>query len=209
MDELTRLIRDEYNPPPPVPRDEMWAAIQAGLEAPVTPVHSLDEARRRRTAWRSVQWAAAATVVLGVGVAIGRMSSPAPAPLAEAPAAVRESAVRIAAVEHLVRTESLLRMARADGSSGRVDPALGSWARNLLGQTRLLLDSSAGDDRAMRDLLEDLELVLMQMAAAGEAQGDEDRFNSELSLALSGLEQREVLPRIQAVVPSGVGMAGT
>ena len=44
MDDLSLLLREEYNPPPAVPRDEMWAAIQAGLEPRVPGVVALDEA---------------------------------------------------------------------------------------------------------------------------------------------------------------------
>lgn len=208
MDDLTLRMRGAYNPPPAVPREEMWAAIQAELDVPRATVHSLEEARRRRMAWRPLGLAAAAAAVLVLGVGIGRMSAPGPTPLAEAPAVDGESALRVAAVEHLGETEALLRMARADGRSGRVDPTLGTWARSLLSETRLLLDSDAGEDRAMRELLEDLELVLMQMSAVSEAGGDEARARSELSLALNGLEQREVLHRLQAVVPSGPGLAG-
>lgn len=212
MDDLSRLLREEYNPPPAVPRDEMWAAIQAGLEPRVPGVVALDEARRRR--WAALQrpagWAAAAAAVLVMGVAIGRMTAPTVVPVAEVPLGSDASILRVAAVEHLGRSEALLRMVRADGPSGRLDPTLGTWARGLLTETRLLLDSSENQDPAMRELLEDLELVLMQIVGVSAVPGEDDsRAREELSLALKGLEQREVLTRIQAVVPSGAGLAGT
>lgn len=218
MDELTRLLRDEFNPPPPTPRDEMWAVIQAGMRDGAAPgedrqVLSLDQARARRNAprWNRLAWAAAATAVLGLGVGIGRMTAPAPATVADVPVSEGSGEVlRVAAREHLGRTEALLRMVRADGESGHVDPAMGQMARALLTQTRLHMDRSGNQDPAIQELLEDLELVLVQVVAVSEAQGvDADRARSELSLALSGMEQREVLPRIQAVVPSGTGLAGT
>lgn len=210
MDELSRLLREEYHPPPPTPRDEMWAVIQAGLEREGPPPRALDDVRRERAlrpAWRQLGWAAAAVAVLGLGIGLGRMTAPHTEPVAVTPVPAEASLVRLAAVEHLGRSESLLRMVRADGAQGRLDPALGVWSRSLLTQTRLLLDSSGAQDPAMRELLEDLELVLVQIAAVSEA-GDQDRVRSELSLALSGLEQRDVLPRIQAVVPQGSGLAG-
>jgi hypothetical protein len=137
-----------------------------------------------------------------------------PTPVAEAPArtldGVDPSILRVAAVEHLGRSETLLRMVRADGRSGRVDPAVGTWARGLLTETRLLLDSPGKQDPAMRELLEDLELVLMQIVGVSRVdQADEPRMREELTLALEGIEQREVLSRIQAVVPPGSGLAGT
>lgn len=211
-DELTRILRDTYNPPPETPRDEMWAAIQADLSPRDSQVLSLEHARavRRPRRRQALGWAAAAAAVLGLGVGIGRMTAPAPLPVAEAPRSADEAVLRVAAEQHLGRTEALLRMVQADGRSGQVDPAMGPWARTLLTQTRLLLDSESGADPAMRDLLEDLELILVQVVAVSEAQDDApERARSELSLALNGLEQSEVLPRIQAVVPSGTVMAGT
>jgi hypothetical protein len=216
MDELGRLLRDEYNSPPETPREEMWAAIESALEPRSPGVVSLEEERRRR--WvlprRPFAWAAAAAVVLAAGVGIGRWTAPAVAPVAEAPAAgpaaTDASVLRVAALEHLGRTESLLRMVRSDGASGRVDPAVGGWARGLLTQTRLLLDVPQDQDPALRELLEDLELVLVQIAALSGTDGqDAERSREELKLALDGLERREVLSRIQAVVPPGAGLSGT
>jgi hypothetical protein len=216
MDELSRLLREEYNPPPAVPRDEMWAALEARLEPREAGVVSLDEARRRRsvTLRRSLAWGVAAAAVLVLGVGIGRMTAPVATPVAEAPTQLRAGAdasvLRVAAVEHLGRTEALLRMVRADGASGRVDPAMGAWARGLLTQTRLLMDTQEEQDPAMRELLEDLELVLVQIVGVTEAAGgDESRAREELTLTLDGMERSEVLSRIQAVVPPGAGLAGT
>ncbi len=215
-DGLGDLLREEYHAPPPTPRDEMWGAIEAGLGPRTADVRSLDSAPSRRWARlrRPLAWSAAAAAVLVVGVGIGRMTVIAPTPVAEAPAGtpdgVDPSILRVAAVEHLGRSETLLRMVRADGRSGRVDPAVGIWARGLLTETRLLLDSSGRQAPAMRELLEDLELVLVQIVGVSRVAGaDEGRVREELTLALEGLERREVLSRIQAVVPSGPGLAGT
>lgn len=222
MDGLGLVLRDTYNPPPTTPRDEMWEAIEARLHPRETEVVDLAGERRRRDAagpaWRARRawsWAAAAAAVLVVGVGIGRLTAPGVAPMAfDEGAMVPEGAdtglLRVAAMEHLGRSETLLRMVRADGVGGQLDPAVGAWAKGLLSQTRLLLDVAAGEDPAMRELLEDLELVLVQIVGVTGAEGeDPGRARSELSLALEGLEQRDVLSRIQAVVPQGPGMAGT
>lgn len=235
--EVTEMLRRRYNAPPETPREEMWAVIQAGLtprvdgragdtESGSVTVRSIEEARARRSApaasngvRRPFGWAVAAAAILVLGIGIGRVSAPpsespmAPA-MADAPAATTGNAdgrvLRAAAVEHLGRTEALLTLVRVDAKEGKVDPAMGTWSRGLLTQTRLLLDSPAAQDPAMRDLLEDLELVLVQIVRVSEVEGgDQARARSEMNMALRGLEDRDVLPRIQAVVPAGSGFAGT
>ena len=123
---------------------------------------------------------------------------------------VRQASVaRAAALEHLGRSESLLTMVRADARSGSVDPGVSKWARELLTETRLLMDLPEADDAVVLELLEDLELVLVQIVGVAEAKGDPVDDRSELALALEGLEERDVLARIQAVLPAGPGLAGT
>ncbi len=216
MEELLKGLREEYNPPPPTPREEMWSALQPRLEPRDGEVVSLDAAREAKAARRPAPyrrplgWAAAAAAVLVVGVGIGRMTAPGAGPAIGPVAAASPALLRVAAVEHLVRTESLLTLVRADARSGRLEPAVGSWARSLLSETRLLLDAHAGADPVMMELLEDLELVLAQIVGVAHAGGgDQARVRSELSLALGGLDARDVLPRIQAVIPAGPGLAGT
>lgn len=212
--EVTQMLRGRYNAPPETPREEMWAEIQARLEPRAVTVHSLEEARakRRKASWHPVGWAVAAAAVLVLGIGIGRMSAPAAPGGAPMAATVTPDAgvLRAAAVDHLGRSEALLTLVRADARDGHVDPAMGEWARGLLSQTRLLLDSPNTTDPAMRDLLGDLELVLVQIVRVTEVEGvDQGRARSEMNLALQGLEERDVLPRIQAVVPAGSGLAGT
>lgn len=229
MDEMVKRLRGDYNPPPRTPREEMWAEIQTRIrmrhdasdaagEAPGPGILSLEEARRTRATrlHRSLGWAGAAAAVLILGLAIGRMTAPGAPPVgapvaAGTPVAAADPAVlRAAALDHLSRTESLLTLVRADARAGRLEPGLGSWARGLLSQTRLLMDAQGDADPVMAELLEDLELVLVQIVGVAntkETNGAEVR--SELNLALDGLEEREILPRIQAVVPAGPRFVGT
>jgi hypothetical protein len=212
MREVIGRLRDEYNVPADTPRDEMWVAIEAGLEAREEAVVHLEVERRKRSRRlvRPLGWAAAAAAVLVLGVGIGRMTTQVPVADVAADVASDPTVLRMAAVQHLGRSGSLLTLVRADARQGRVDPAVGTWARGLLTQTRLLLDTPDGNDPALRDLLEDLELVLVQVVGVAElAPGDDARARSELTLALEGLQEREVLPRIQAVTPTGPVLAGT
>jgi hypothetical protein len=190
-------------------------APAAGIRAGSGQLVDLAAARRRRVVRgpRPLWWAAAAAAVLVLGIGIGRMSAPA-VNGTSAPVAVAESEPDVggelgfAAREHLGRTESLLTQVRADARDGRIDPALGTWARGLLSQTRLLMDTRGNADPEVRRLLEDLELLLVQIAGASRAgPSDEARATTELELALRSLDEGGVMSRLHAVVP--FGLSGT
>lgn len=219
MEPLLARVRSVYHAPPPTPRDDMWVAIEGAMahRKPATGrddarvVSLADERRRRIPAFhRMAGWAVAAAAVLVLGVGIGRMSvRPAGTDglVAEVP---NPTAMRLAAVDHLGRTESLLTLVRLDAHEGKLDPQVGPWARSLLSQTRLLLDAPEEEDPAMKELLQDLELVLAQIVGVTDTGGhDAARTRTELNLAVKGLADSDLLPRIQAVVPVGSGMAGT
>ncbi len=234
FEEMLTELRDGYNPPPETPREEMWADIQArigagGSEAEEGDRHVISmrgrrssTRERRSSIWtragKPVGWAAAAAVLV-LGLGIGRMTAPSAGPVGPGSSVASEvpwepgegtDLLKVAAADHLSDTESLLTLVRADARSGRLDPAVGSWARGLLTQTRLLMDAQGTGDPAMQTLLKDLELVLVQIVGAANAPAeDTSRVQSELILALDGLEQNEVLTRIQAVVPAGPRFAGT
>lgn len=212
MDEFVGRLRDAYHAPPETPREEIWAGIEARLAESPRDVIPIGRGMRLRgaSARRWMGWVAAAAAVLVLGVGIGRMTAPVP-PAAETASTGETDTdlLRLAALEHLGRTESLLTLVRADGRSGRVDPEVGAWAATLLSQTRLLLDRPGAVEPTMQGLLEDLELVLVQIVGVADAEPDQARARSELTLALEGIEEREVLPRIQAVIPAGTGLAGT
>ena len=75
MDETIRIAAQEYNRPPvTVPRDEMWAAIEAARsERASRPLHVVAASPRRsftRITWLGA--AAAAVLLIVTGVGIGR-----------------------------------------------------------------------------------------------------------------------------------------
>ena len=213
MDELLTGLREGYNPPPPTPREEMWAIIQSRLRAtPGSGVHSMDEARRARAnrLHRPLGWVTAAAALLVLGLGIGRMTAPEGGPEPAVAPGPNPAVLRTASLDHLVKTETHLTLVRADARAGRVEPSLSSWARGLLSQTRLLIDAQGDADPAMKRLLEDLELVLVQIVGVtNENENDPARVRSELNLALDGIEERDILPRIQAVIPSSPRFVGT
>ena len=176
MDEMLEQLRQGYNAPPETPRDEMWQVIEARLGAEVgettATVVSLDAARRRRSRWHvPAAWTAAAAAVLVMGVGIGRMTAPEAAPVATAAkVSAQRGALAVATAEHLGRTESLLTLVRAEARGGRLDPVVQPWAESLLTETRLLLDTPEVVSPETREILEDLELVLVQIVGVTEAE---------------------------------------
>jgi len=189
----------EYHHPPEPPREAIWRAIQAERRAERA---TLPGPRR----W--VPWAAAAAALLAVGVGIGRLTQPGPATDRGAPAAswgpsaatprVNEAAYRLTTVEHLGQAEAFLTLFRASVRTGGQERLASATARQLLATNRLLLDSPAAMDRKTRVLLEDLELVLAEIAQlAADAQPD-DRV-----LIREGMDRGGVLSPLRTEVPAG------
>ena len=200
---LQRLAR-ELDPAPETPREEMWARIDA-LRRPLRPqaddgsgVIALADRRGRRL----LRWAAALAAILALGIAIGRLSllrertGGAPVATAADPAAAADSAeqapYRLAAAEYLARTEVLLTALPTDAETGNAEQVAG-WAGELLTDTRLLMDSPAGRDPELRRLLEDIELVLAQIAAL-----PGDGPAAEVQMIQDGIDRRYVLLRLRA-----------
>ncbi len=102
----------------------------------------------------------------------------------------------MAAVEHLSRAEALLTSFRTP-RSGTDGTPLNGWARDLLADTRLLLDSPAASDARRRQLLEDLELVLAQIVQLP-AESSADR-----GLVQRAIERGAVLSRLRSSIPAG------
>jgi len=197
LDESLRAAARDYHAPPETPRDAMWRAIEAQRR--------VDRARRPATR-RWIPWAAAAAALIALGVGIGRLSAPGrPAgPPVSAPVAatsaprVNETAYRLATVEHLGQSEAFLTLFRASVRSDGQERLASATARQLLATNRLLLDSPAARDRRTRVLLEDLELVLAEIAQLSAGGRAEDR-----ELIREGLARGGVLSRLRTVVPAG------
>ena len=188
----------EYHRPPEPPREAIWRAIQAERRA---------ERAIRPGPRRWVPWAAAAAALLAVGVGIGRLSQSRPAertaavaywgPSGAAPR-VNEAAYRLTTIEHLGQSEAFLTLFRTSLRTGGQERLASATARQLLATNRLLLDSPAATDRKTRVLLEDLELVLAEIAQlAADAQPD-DR-----ALIREGLDRGGMLSRLRTEVPAG------
>ena len=208
-DQLSDAARD-YNSPPETPREAIWAAIEARrtekakkektekTETAVTPLRPLRHLSPLR-------WGAGIAALLALGIGLGRVTAPrpdSPAPVAVAPGedSPRGSdvAYRVATTEHLSQSEAFLTLFRVSLARPGDQRISSATARQLLATNRLLLDSPAGSDSRTRLLLQDLELVLAQIAQLS------GRPNSpDLDLITNGLEDSGVMSRLRTAVPSG------
>jgi hypothetical protein len=217
FDELMQDAAHTYRKPPVPDFEGMWKSIETALDdkqvissigggtPAVHPATTLDvnETRRARPVSRTTQrLAIAATLV--IGIALGRasmsMSTPA-APLAGAAVAVNDEASApmpydVETSKYLGQTAALLIALPSEVKAGRADEQFVNRAGELLGRTRLLIDSPAASDPRMRDLLEDLELVLAQVVRLQ----NDTTSRTELDLISRALEQRDVIPRLRTAV---------
>jgi hypothetical protein len=109
------------------------------------------------------------------------------------------SAYQLTAVRHLSEAEALLTSFRTRSTADQqMDAQLGSWARELLSNTRLLLDSPVANDPQRRPLLEDLELVLVQIVQLSPGSTPQDRELIEKSL-----QNDHVMTRLRTAIPAG------
>jgi len=111
----------------------------------------------------------------------------------------QSQAYQLTAVQHLSEAEALLTSFRARSTADQqMDAQLGAWARQLLSNTRLLLDSPVANDPQRRPLLEDLELVLVQIVQLSPGSTPQDRELIEKSL-----QQDHVMTRLRTAIPAG------
>ena len=205
LDDLLRDAARDYNEPPETPRDEIWERIvaerrQREKAEGVLPFRRLRSFRPAR----SFRVAAGIAALLALGIGLGRLSvdrpatSAAHAPVAVAPPQVSSTAYTLATTEHLSQSEAFLTLFKAS-IRGRGDERLASaTARQLLATNRLLLDSPAASDTRTRLLLQDLELVLAEIAQLSPQPRSRD-----LQLITEGLEQGDMLSRLRTAVPAG------
>ena len=282
IDEIIRSAASEYNRPPVTPREEMWTAIQAARSAPGPRLHVAAGGSQpgyagqkkfgQRFAW--IGMAAAAVLLIGAGIGIGRwtnqsaapvatrpgvadiaeapkpvpsapdneIGSPTPAigetaPSAPAPQAPQTQRTReeirrspkivgrgtltplpgtttlasgpiqnsnssqvytVATARHLADAEVLLTSFTLGSRDASMNRNFAEWAKGLLSNTRLLLDSPAGEDPRRARLLQDLELVLAQIVQLAPDARAEDR-----QLVEGSIENGQVMTRLRTAIPAG------
>jgi hypothetical protein len=211
FDEMLRDAARDYNAPPATPKAEMWERISAARKTDRRTDGQTDgilplRPPVRLTARPAVRLAMAIAAVLVLGVAIGRftapdsISNPVPTtigPIAGATPETRERpnvATQVATSNHLSQVETFL----TEFGTSPGTPDFTDQAKDLLGTTRMLLDSKRVVDARTRTLLEDLELILAQIATLN----SKDR-REELDFIADGLAQNQLRTRLRNAIPAG------
>ena len=217
LDDTIRDLARDYNESPSdldaQRREAMWTAISARRQRASRRVIPMP-----RQAW----WPVAAAALLLFGVGLGHYwpgSTDAPGPggattvatetngntaATETPRWSQETAeamYRYAARDYLRRTQTQLtryRQASADVARDDAELPMTDWAGSLLLNTRMFLDSPLAEDKAMRKLLEDLEVVLARIVQSSD---DSSRKEDE-AFILEGMRRRDILDRLQENLPA-------
>ena len=222
FDERLRRLTADYNEPEPLDaasRDALWARIEGERADSVRTVRRTRALSPRRR--NALQTGVAVAAVLLIGILIGRWSmSGAPGPEGVPVVASEEgassgegspdtgapnAAQRLYARDYLLRTETLLtefRTAAMMPSPEAGTPAT-PWARSLLTETRLLLDSPVAEEPELTRLLRDLELILAEIVQLTESADERERREIRQSL-----EDRGVMLRLRNAVPAKAGTRG-
>lgn len=103
-----------------------------------------------------------------------------------------------ATVRHLADAEALLTSFSLGSRDASTNAQFAEWAKGLLSNTRLLLDSPAGDDPRRAKLLQDLETVLAQIVQLSPDARAEDR-----ELVQGSIQDAHVMTRLRTAIPAG------
>jgi hypothetical protein len=196
LNELLDDARRTWPLPPEPDYQAMWGRIERESFGARRP----DVGAARTPSWRTFSLGLAAALMMGIGLGRFTMNQATPAPTVVTQGVPTDTATPASnaydkvASELLGRTVVLLTSlpSEARNSSGE---RFSNQATELLTSTRLLLDSPAASDARFKDLLEDLELVLAQIAML-----QTGRTRQEIDLITDALEERDVVPRIQSAV---------
>ena len=110
---------------------------------------------------------------------------------------VQAVSYQFATQQHLKDAETLLTSFTLESRDQRMNSQFAGWARGLLSNTRLLLDSPAGDDPRRAKLLQDLELVLAQIVQLSPEAAAADR-----ELVEGSIQNGLVMTRLRAAIPA-------
>ncbi|HEY3935640.1 MAG TPA: hypothetical protein VGL65_13595 [Gemmatimonadales bacterium] len=190
LDDALREAAQHWRVPIDPPLDAIWDAVATEAFRPRA---------RRSPGWPAVGIAAAAALAIGVaggrywaGRATVPIATTAAAPHAVAATAAVNDPSQQAMGELLGRTAVLLAALPAESSAPAVDPQLSREGARLLTTTRLLLDAPIGADPRLRNLLQDLELVLAQVARL-----EPEHRRDEIQFIRTAVDEHDIVPRLR------------
>ncbi|MFA6165165.1 MAG: hypothetical protein WC700_00980 [Gemmatimonadaceae bacterium] len=108
-------------------------------------------------------------------------------------------AYAVASDRHLQAVQVLLTSFSTESADTRSDSLVAAWARGLLTNTRLLLDSPAARDPQRARLLQDLEVVLVQLVQRSPGAAVADRSDVERTI-----QKTQIIPRLRSALPAGL-----
>ncbi len=197
LEQRLAALRDNWRVSGEPPLDRMWERVEAEAFAPAS--------RRPGNPRLHVWLPLAAMLVLGFGIGqlaprLARTRSAPPVNTAASPSnltpARNISAQEVpfvgVATDYLERVTALLVTLAAQSRDGKSVEYSAIQARDLLATTRLLMDAPQPLDPHLHGLLEDLELVLAQIARLPAKPDAPDVY-----LIDQALDQRDVLPRLR------------
>ncbi|MHB1311599.1 MAG: hypothetical protein ACYC3L_06240 [Gemmatimonadaceae bacterium] len=111
----------------------------------------------------------------------------------------RSTTYSLVATRHLADVEALLTSYSASRADTRSDTLLARWAKDLLSNTRLLLDSPAARDPVRARLLQDLEVILVQLVQRSPGGAADERSAVERTL-----DKTQLIPRLRSAVPASL-----
>ena len=193
-------LRDDWRVAPEPPLDRMWLRVEGEAFG-----------RGRRGRWLRTLLPLAATLAIGFG--IGQVAPPllrhrdtgATTATAARPAAAEEHlTARLVsneapfvgvATDYLERVTALLVTLAEESRRGQPVDYSKAQARELLATTRLLMNGPQVTNPHLREMLDDLELVLAQIVRLPPRPGAPDVY-----LIDQALDQREVIPRLRVML---------
>jgi len=194
LDRLLDRAAAEWRVDREPPLDQLWSGIEAAaFEAPPA---------RRSPGWGMVGIAAAAALVIGAlggtwatrrGIVPPVINTTTGLPGVYAKSTPANDPNQRAMGELLGQTAVLLAALPGDSAGAKLDPQINSEGARLLTTTRLLLDSPVASDARLRNLLQDLELVLAQVARL-----EPRHRKNEMQFIQTALDQHDIVPRLRS-----------
>lgn len=196
----TREVVDAPSNTPVIPQSEVGNAPALEVEAPASQKTPANDARPANNG-RSAEAIRRNPVIIPKGGTIPRNYAVASRSGQNAPVygvTPASTTYQVATQRHLADAEALLTSFSMGTRDARMDAQFAVWAKGLLSNTRLLLDSPAGDDPRRAKLLQDLELVLAQIVQLSPNALAQDR-----ELIRGSIQSEHVMTRLRTAIPAG------